>query len=522
MRESGQMDKVHISPIVWAEKTDTPKGRTCLHASKGSKAHPSLNDSIDADKCDAAYPPMRLPLLPDIAELACQQRDRYPGEQLSGATVDISSAYNQIVQSAPSALTHGVRLKTIDGAGVETIVIVIYLVAMFGFSRAGNIYCQCASAIDQIHNDGLPTRRSETYIDDGLLIDPPRLIERSVEEYIAPALKMFGEKDVINRDKVKIWPGGLQGIGWHFNFEKWTVQPKGKGMAKMLHSVFDRVPVGASSADVKELETVTGILSWYATGIPAGRSYLSSLFACKNRVGSSTKRVRLTAEAKSDLTWWRALLIVAHRYPESLAASIDAVRRVKTPSLYMRTDASSLIGGGAVMSVTKGGPSLDGFAGDAIRWTVEELKMFETMGISINVLEYYAVQYYVMLWGDKLKGEVIHIECDNTSAVAWIVKARAGHSPAADALSKLFSLFCLKWNITIICTHIKGIDNTVADFRSRDLNYLAQAADEVTAAGSWQAACSRQELCRRLLRLSVLTPEQMHGPNALAILISLQ
>ena len=78
-----------------------------------------------------------------------------------------------------------------------------------------------------------------------------------------------------------------------------------------------------------------------------------------------------------------------------------------------------------------------------IRWTSEEIIAFELMGVSINVLEYYVVVYYVLLWGDQFQNRIIHVKCDNTSAVSWLVKSRASHSPAADSLAKLFSLYCL-------------------------------------------------------------------------------
>lgn len=520
LEASGEMASIHINKLVWAEKTDTPDGRTCLHGSAGSRNFPSLNDSIDFTKSDTFYPPPNLPTLPDIAELACQQQAKHPGEVLSGATVDISGAYNQISQTVDSALTHGTRLRVHTGSSTLD-VIVIYLVTMFGYSRAGNIYCQCAQAIDEVHNMGLDTRRSTTYIDDGLLIDHSQLIHASVAEYIEPAEKLFGKDGVINKSKVKIWPTQLEGIGWHFNFITWTVQPKSKGMAKILFNVFDRIPIGAESVDEKDLEKATGVLNWYAAGIPAGQSYVSSLYACKKRIGQSSRRILLTREAKADLTWWRALILAAFANPNALAASINSVRRVKTPSLYIRTDASSSIGGGAVVSQSRGGPALPAFKGDAIRWTSEELSMFMGMGVSINVLEYYVVVYYILLWSEEFKGLVLHIECDNTSAVSWLVKSRANHSPAADSLAKLFSLFCLRMNICIVCTHIPGVDNVVADFLSRNIPYRAQDADDHLADGDWRQACTRQELCRRLLKLSVTEPEAMHGPNALELLTRL-
>ena len=50
-------------------------------------------------------------------------------------------------------------------------------------------------------------------------------------------------------------------------------------------------------------------------------------------------------------------------------------------------------------------------------------------------------------------------------------KRAVGGNLAADALAKIFSLFYLIYKIRITSAHIRGVDNTAADFRSRDLDY---------------------------------------------------
>jgi len=63
-----------------------------MHLSKASKNFPSVNESIDVARSERLYPKPSLPLLPDVAEMACRQRDACGGAHLSGATVDVSSA----------------------------------------------------------------------------------------------------------------------------------------------------------------------------------------------------------------------------------------------------------------------------------------------------------------------------------------------------------------------------------------------------------------------------------------------
>jgi len=290
-------------------------------------------------------------------------------------------------------------------------------------------------------------------------------------------------------------------------------------MDKLLYRLFVLISISAATVRCTDMEKLTGTLSWYTTGIAYSKSFISSLFACQRH---GMNHITLTSEAQMDLEWWRSLVLLAHHRPGSLGVSIDAVRRNLAPDLFLTTDASSTIGGGAWVASSLDGISLADFAvGAAIRWSVAEMTMFEFMGVSINVMEYYVVVYYVLLWGEKFRNKIIHIKCDNSSAVSWIVKSRALHSPFADALSKLFSLFCLKINITLLCTHIAGDDNVRADCLSRDLTLLEQGADEEMLCGTVWEACTRQELCRRLLMLAVLKPETIHGLPLLSLLTDL-
>ncbi len=74
--------------------------------------------------------------------------------------------------------------------------------------------------------------------------------------------------------------------------------------------------------------------------------------------------------------------------------------------------------------------------------------------------------------------------------------------------------------------HIKGIDNVIADFRSRDLDFLPQDGDDelvnrVLQGGSAFDGWSRRELCRSVLLLCVTKPDEMLGPRRLELLTRL-
>ena len=318
--------------------------------------------------------------------------------------------------------------------------------------------------------------------------------------------------EVVNMEKTNCWDDRLIGIGWDLDLESLQAQPKDRGMAKLVVALFGVVPPETTLVKDRDMDHLKGLLQWYATGLPGGLAFLSSLYACPFvDIGKGCYRYRLTAAARRDLTWWRALMLVAYHHSHVLGVSLDAVRRLKLPTMYMRTDASTTVGGGGLVSLTAGGEPLS-VPDDAIRWTAEEMRVFALQSISINTLQYYAAIYFVMLWSHLFVGHIVHLECDNTAAVSWLMKCRANAgNEAADALAKIFSLFCLKHSITIISTHLRGVDNVIADFRSRDLEYMAQAGDENICRGTLSESSTRKEICRRILHTCVVSPSSIDG-----------
>ncbi len=101
--------------------------------------------------------------------------------------------------------------------------IIVFLVVMFGFIRASNVYCLCADSIDRQHN--VERQRSRTYIDDGGIIDIQERIDQARADYKVYVRSLFGH-DAFNDCKDRKWDDNLECIGWHFDFISWTVMPK--------------------------------------------------------------------------------------------------------------------------------------------------------------------------------------------------------------------------------------------------------------------------------------------------------
>ena len=105
-------------------------------------------------------------------------------------------------------------------------------------------------------------------------------------------------------------------------------------------------------------------------------------------------------------------------------------------------------------------------------------------------------------------------------------------------IAKLFTLFCLAKKIQVLARHIKGVDNTLADYRSRALDFLPQDANEpgnpqpeppppLTYQGNpvypgTPSADGRRALyCRNLSFTCIVKAETMRGLNLQSALMDL-
>ena len=263
LEEKGYMKDLHISPLLWAPKSGKVKGRVCLHLSKRSVTFESVNSSVDDVSSDMRYPMRPLPLLPDLAEMACQQRDLYPDEPLGGATIDISDGYHHFAQTAASAKRHATQIQ-IPRPGVpdaSMIVVCIYVVGIFGSKKAGNIFCTANGMVDEIHNRGYKVKRSLTYIDDTMILGPRRFIRPWLQECVDAALSVWGD-GVVNPEKRNCWDDRLIGIGWDLDLKSWRAQPKDRGMAKLVVALFDVVPPAATLVKERDMDHLKGLLQW--------------------------------------------------------------------------------------------------------------------------------------------------------------------------------------------------------------------------------------------------------------------
>jgi hypothetical protein len=142
---------------------------------------------------------------------------------------------------------------------------------------------------------------------------------RSKGEYLE-ALRLLHGEDAIAYDKITEDSQDLVAIGWHWNLRKevWNVGPKRRGLFKMYMAIFHLIRPDDTcihSARVflrRVLLHVSSLLMWYSVVLPMGRSFILSILRCAGPEDSRGRlRCILTEQAKSDIEWWRVIIVLA-------------------------------------------------------------------------------------------------------------------------------------------------------------------------------------------------------------------
>jgi hypothetical protein len=462
-------------------------------------------------------------------------RERHPNANIHGGTVDVSAAYQQFSLTTEAAKVRSTIINIPYEGSVKKIR-VVYLVGVFGDTRASFVYNTIGRALHYRHNLDRELERSKTYIDDGIVVDIESDIEQSIQEYydsIEYVMGIGAAKD----DKRVNYEFDLQAIGFLFNLrrEVWRVGPKRRGILKMFLALFITFPINFTDEQALiriqriKLLQVASLINWYAQVIPAGSSFVHSLYRNAGW-GADSTLVEVNINTKRDVHWWRLLIIASLKNPDLFSARISHLRINTKEDILLYTDASSEVGGGAWLSRDDGKVIKDGF----IRWSVNELAMFKNHpfrvgteavdGVSINVLEFFAVFHFVLMWRHELKGLVIRTNCDNAATVAWLSRMRAcGRSPVSESLMKLFSLVCLKFDIRFLSCHIAGILNSYADHLSRNI-YLQESPLIIGNTGDkpWWKDQSAEVISRNFLHKCITQPWAPHSSDLLKLLDALQ
>jgi hypothetical protein len=390
---------------------------------------------------------------------------------------DVTSAFNNMFLSPAAAL-----LQTFLVGDMA----IIPLVAGFGWCAAPAFYNVIAGAIDWAHNGGVSDNcldawtlttdsrsvtprnsdkfyRSLTYVDDSCGQSSILTVTGDMRDLQVIITRLLGPL-AYNVKKTEGPAHAITIIGWACDLCRYTICPSVKGQCKLYYWVFRGLE--KDTVSLHDLQSAVGTLRWYSAVMPMASTFeLQRLLVATQRRDSAKPRAnrqtysRLTPPVQRELAWWRWLLTLNLTSP-MLETPVWFLAKEfgLRDNVHIHTDASSEVGGGYVISDHSFGQ---------FKWSSEEKVLYGTGDkTDINGLEFVTAICAVLANREFLRGKVVCLHIDNTSAVAWINKQRTSQL-FGQAWMRLLLSVMLSYDILIDCQHIAGALNVYADALSR-------------------------------------------------------
>ena len=278
------------------------------------------------------------------------------------------------------------------------------------------------------------------YIDDWLFLShSEEILADTTRQFVRLCIKLGLivnlKKSVLRASRQLVHLGTL------WDFETAQVRPtdeKIDNITKMAH-----VAAQATRMPLPTMESLMGKMVSVERLIPMGRlNYrdFQSILLTELKKGRSFRWVKLTKEAKENMSWWRS--------PTHLNKWVPV--RQPQPSIIIHTDAST-----------------HGWGASCDDWTLKGSWDLKDSQCHINILEMRAVELTLQMRATQLKGAVVCFRIDNLSVVYYLNKQGGTRSAFLLQVTKRVLRLAQQYNITIQAVHIKGELNVLADMLSR-------------------------------------------------------
>jgi len=202
---------------------------------------------------------------------------------------------------------------------------------------------------------------------------------------------------------------------------------------------------------LKQLESVTGLMSFCAKAIPSARAFLRRFFDLMSNVKKPYHKIRLNSEVKEDIKMWLTFLENFNGqcfFPERFWTNNDHLQ------LYTDSSGNSELGCGAFLQ------------GSWVQFRWPNSWQDHQILKNMSFLEFIPVLLAIFLWGEKLKNKRILFNIDNNALVS-IVNKRSSKDKQIMQLMRPFVLMTMLNNIQFKSLYIVGFQNKVADSLSR-------------------------------------------------------
>lgn len=196
----------------------------------------------------------------------------------------------------------------------------------------------------------------------------------------------------------------------------------------------------------RELLSIIGQLQHACCVIRQGRSFLRRMVELSKGVRELHHNVRLNLGFRSDLRWWACFLPIWNGVCR-LSSVVPSA-----PEAQMTSDASGSWGCGAYTS--------EGY------WFQLELPE-SWKDTHITVKELLPIVIGTAVWGSAWQGKTVSCRCDNAAVVA-IVNSGRSKVEVVMHLMRCLSFILARWEVSLVCSHIPGVQNGAADALSRN------------------------------------------------------
>ena len=278
------------------------------------------------------------------------------------------------------------------------------------------------------------------YIDDSFIIaDTYNECYNSVIQ-VVHVLQSLGF--VVHPEKSVTTPTkSLQFLGFQIDSTKMVVSLTNDKVEKFCTSAIQLLQ--KSSPFIREVAGLVGLVISYSKAFDYGLAHIKALesekiHALQLSKGNYDVCMSLSNKAKQDIAWWLNNV-------QFSAKHVDIV----SPDMTIFTDASEEGWGAHMGDKTTGG-----------RWTQEEAQSH------INVLELKAI-FFALKSFCTMSCVHVKIMTDNTTALAYVKHMGGVRSLQCNDIAHDIWCWCEQRSIWLTIAHIPGVENVVADYKSR-------------------------------------------------------
>ena len=314
----------------------------------------------------------------------------------------------------------------------------------FGLRSSPYLFNRLADALCWVACNKFGVKDLIHYLDDYLLVQPAQpLVSGRQQFYTLLATMEFLHVPLAEgADKVCPPCTTLTFLGIELDSDAWEMRlPLAKLteikelLARWIHR---------TRCTKRELLSLAGSLSFAAKVVSPGRTFCRRLFDAASSLELMDKAGPIDPDAMDDITWWHACI---EAWNGKTILTDPVWQKPADTQLYV--DASDF-GYGIVHGTT---------------WALGKW-LPEHQALSIEWRELFPIALVCTVLGRRLANQRLLLHCDN-EAVCTIWKTGTSKAPNIMCLLRVALLAAAKHNLTVLVTHIRGTDNSLADALSR-------------------------------------------------------